>query len=234
MNRLFLVVLICGSAFFACSSQDETHSIQIPLNTLEGLEFVNVEGTIIEHDNKTGLQVAATENAFKEGAAGTLVVLPEIIFENGIITLEVSGEPAPEASEAARGFVGLAFRINPEDHGQYECIYLRPKNGRAENQVQRNHSVQYVSHPEFPWYKLREEHPGVYETYVDLEPGVWTEMKIEVQGSSARLYVHGADQPTLLVNDLKRGESEGTIGLWLHRSTLARYRNLQIVPETSS
>jgi hypothetical protein len=31
-------------------------------------------------------------------------------------------------------------------------------------------------------------------------------------GAAARLYVHGSDQPALLVSDLKHGESSGQVG----------------------
>jgi len=30
-----------------------------------------------------------------------------------------------------------------------------------------------------------------------------------------RLYVNGAQQPTLIVNDLKMGDTEGAIALWI-------------------
>jgi hypothetical protein len=38
-----------------------------------------------------------------------------------------------------------------------------------------------------------------YESYVDLQPGVWTEYRIQVEDRKARLYVHGAEQPCLIV-----------------------------------
>ena len=40
---------------------------------------------------------------------------------------------------------------------------------------------------------------------MDLMPGAWTRVKIEVRGERARLYVHGQENPTLIVNDLKTG-----------------------------
>ena len=49
-------------------------------------------------------------------------------------------------------------------------------------------------------------------------------------GKQARLYVHGADEPVLIVNDLKRGNASGQVGLWLHSSTLAHFRNVRIRP----
>ena len=121
----------------------------------------------------------------------------------------------------------MAFRV--QDRGsRAELFYLRPTNGRADDQLRRNHSVQYQSAPDFPWSRLRKENPGVYESYADLQPGVWTKMKIEVSGTKARLYVNGADQPCLLVNDLKLGESRGQIALWAYGGTDGYFSNLTV------
>jgi hypothetical protein len=150
-------------------------------------------------------------------------------FRNGTIELEVSGKPGAGASTTARGFVGVAFRA-AADGSRFECIYLRPTNGRAEDQVRRNHSVQYISYPGYPWAKLRKEFPEKYESYADLAPGEWTKVRIEVNGTKARLYVSGNAQPTLLVNDLKQTETAGAVALWVGPGTEARFRNLVITP----
>jgi hypothetical protein len=60
--------------------------------------------------------------------------------------VELAGALAPGAREGARGFVGMAFRLQ-EDRKTYDAFYLRPTNGRAEDQERRNHSAQYVSYP---------------------------------------------------------------------------------------
>ncbi|MEO8563994.1 MAG: hypothetical protein ABI601_18080 [bacterium] len=80
-----------------------------------------------------------------------------------------------------------------------------------DDQVFRHWSVQYESDPAYPWNRLRQESPGVYQSYAPLEPGAWTRLRIEVAGTKARLYVNGASQPALSVNDLKTGASRGTI-----------------------
>jgi hypothetical protein len=89
-------------------------------------------------------------------------------------------------------------------------------------------AVQYISVPGFPWPRLRREFPGQYETYVDLAPGEWTKVKVEVRGDKARLYVHDTPQPTLLVNDLKQGQSKGAIALWVGPGTIAHFANLRV------
>jgi len=197
------------------------------LESTDGLELINVKAEVVEHEGRRGLRVGRADD-YVEG--GTLVLIAGSEFQNGTIELELAGEPAADADPAMRGFVGIAFRVEPEDPNRYECFYLRPTNARADVQLRRNHSTQYVSHPEFPWYRLREESPGVYESYVDLVPGAWTTLRIEVSGTQAQLYVNGAEQPTLIVNDLRGAIASGQVGLWLHSSTLAHYRNLRIRP----
>ncbi len=189
------------------------------------LEPVNVETKTVEYRGKTALGV--TEAAGVEAGAETLVIIPGVDFEDGTIEVDLAGAPAAGASGGARGFVGIAFRVQ-EDRSRYECFYLRPTNGRAENQLRRNHSAQYIAHPEFPWHRLREEAPGKYESYVDLAPGEWTQVKIVVSGRVARLFVHGAGQPTLIVTDLKLDAPEGAIALWIGPGTEAHFANLRV------
>ncbi|PYV11398.1 MAG: hypothetical protein DMG07_19350, partial [Acidobacteria bacterium] len=78
------------------------------------------------------------------------------------------------------------------------------------------------------WQRLRSEFPEKYESYVDLVAGDWTKVKIEVRSDKSRLYVHGAQQPTLLVNDLKQGRSKGAIALWVGPGTVAHFSNLRV------
>jgi hypothetical protein len=158
-----------------------------------------------------------------------MALLPDLEFTDGIIEFDFAGDRVPGAAESARGFTGLAFRVAGEP-ARYNAFYLRPYNGRSKDQVQRNHSVQYISMPEFPWRRLREEFPKMYESYVDLVPGEWTKVKIEVRGNTAKLYVHGAEQPTLVVNDLKGGNAKGSLALWIDPSSLSHFANLRVTP----
>jgi hypothetical protein len=63
-----------------------------------------------------------------------------------------------------------------------------------------------------------------------LAPGAWTKIKIEVHGDKARLYVNGAGQPTLIVNDLKHGQLKGAIALWIGPGVVAHFANLTVAP----
>ena len=207
------------------------------LDSAKGLRLHNVQAEPATLDGKRGLRVVVSAAAKQklqslpieqQGRMETLVVIDGIEFGSGDIEAEIAGLPAPDAPEGARGFVGIAFRVQP-DLETYDAFYLRPTNGRADDQVRRNHSAQYVSHPAWPWSRLRKEAPERYESYVDLEPGVWTRIRIEVRGERARLYVHDQKQPTLVVNDLKTGaDGKGAIALWINPGTIAHFRALRV------
>jgi hypothetical protein len=150
-------------------------------------------------------------------------------FHNGTIQLDVAGAPRAGVPPDSRGFIGISVRTGARGEWS-EVFYLRPTNGRTEDQLRRNHSVQYQSGPEYPWHRLRDEHPGVYESYADMEAGAWTTMRIEVEGTKARLYVNGASQPCLVVNDLKQGDRAGRIALWAHVTTDAYFGPISVAP----
>jgi hypothetical protein len=179
----------------------------------------------VRHENRDALRLIEADN--KRG--GGMAIVNGQTFRDGTIEVDVAGRRGPHAVPSDRGFAGVAFRISP-DRSKSEYIYLRPDNGRAEDQVQRNHSVQYASHPDFPWPRLRKEFPEKYESYVDLQPGVWTHMRIDVSGTTARLFVHNNPQPTLVVSDLKHGLSEGGVALWIGAGSEAFFSNLRITP----
>ncbi len=195
-----------------------------PLNSTQGLQLIRVAAQAETYQGKKAVQVVDTARGITSELK--YAKLSQVLFHNGTIEVELAGGPLATAAETARGFVGIAFRIDEADT-KFECLYLRPTNGRANDQVRRNHSVQYISYPDFPWQKLRKEFPEKYESYVDLEVGKWTKVKIVVQDSTAQLYVHGAAQPTLLITDLKHGAAhKGSIGLWIGSGTKAYFRNL--------
>lgn len=178
------------------------------------------------YNGKNALQIEGLANDEK-----TLAILKDIDFHNGSIEATISGQPLASAGETARGFVGIAFRV-ATDASRMEVFYLRPTNGRANDQVRRNHSTQYISVPGYPWEKLRKETPGKYEAYADMVPAEWIKVKIEVKNEIARLYVNGAIQPTLIVNDLKQDVNlHGSIGLWIGPGTLGHFTDLKITRE---
>jgi len=221
---MFILIAVWTLALSTGFTQIKTTTI--PLDNPNELQPRNVKTEQVTYKGRKALR--ATDVAPTNVADGIqLVILNKTEFQDGVIEIELTGEPGAAAGAGARGFVGVAFRVSP-DAAKYECFYLRPTNGRADDQVRRNHSTQYISYPDFPWQRLRQEFPEKYESYVDLAPGEWTKVKIEVRGDKARLYVHDEPQPVLVVNDLKHGQSAGQIALWVGTGTVAHFSNLRV------
>jgi hypothetical protein len=159
----------------------------------------------------------------------TFVKIKGINFKNGVIEVKVLSRLLKNAPAFARGFIGIAFRIN-DKNTQYESIYIRPTNGRADDQVRRNHSIQYYAYPDFKFDKLRQISPEKYESYADMGLNEWITMRIEVKGVSAKLFLNNSKYPVLVVNDLKLGDNtEGGIGLWVEVGTEGYFRDLKII-----
>ncbi len=188
-------------------------------------EQLEVHGASVANATYQG-KAAVRVDALPDAANGnSFAIVKGSRFRNGSIEVELAGKPAATAGAGARGFIGIAFRVQDN---RYEYIYLRPTNGRVDDQVRRNHSTQYAAQPDFDFDRLRKESPEKYESYVDLEPGVWTKVRIVVDGTKARLFVHGAAQPCLIVNDLKHGDSEGAVALWVGPGTEGYFTGLKI------
>ena len=163
------------------------------LDSIAGLETHNATAEAATYGGRHALRLLDQTTPAPPAAPGhALAILSGSDFEDGSIEVDVAGKPRSGAFEGARGFIGIAFRL--QDAGRFELFYIRPTNGRADDQLRRNHSTQYTSEPEFPW---QQESPGVYESYTDLAPGEWTKLRIVVSGVRAQLFVNGASQPCL-------------------------------------
>ena len=171
----------------------------------------------------------STVKAFDEA---TFVRIKDSNFRNGTIEVKVLSRLLKTAPDFSRGFIGIAFHIN-DDNSKFESIYLRPTNARAEDQVRRNHTIQYYSYPDYKFDKLRKEAPEAYESYADMDLNQWIRMRIVVEGQKARLYLNDNKQPSLIVNDLKLGpNASGAIGLFVDIGTEGFFRDLSVYKTT--
>jgi hypothetical protein len=200
------------------------HAQSWRLDSLTGLQPSRVKAEAATYHGRPAVRL--TDIAGPGAAETTMAMLDGSDFEDGTIEAEVAGLPRSGSFEGARGFIGIAFRVTDPTH--FECFYIRPTNGRADDQLRRNHATQYIAQPDFPWNRLRQESPGVYESYADLAAGEWTRIKIVVSGVRAQLFVNGADQPCLVVNDLKHGKSRGKVALWVGSDTDGYFSNLAV------
>ncbi|MFN8574324.1 MAG: hypothetical protein U0132_19895 [Gemmatimonadaceae bacterium] len=204
----------------------------IALDSTTKLTATNARVVWVDYRGRPALKLAPREGHEHDTDQEMSAVLTDTDFKDGVIEVDVAGARRGGYSTSAdstgfKGIIGLSFRVHGDSA---ERFYLRPENSRVNDQLYRNRSTQYESDPEFPWQRLRRESPGVYESYVDIESGAWTTLRIEVTGAKAKLYVGGASQPTLVVNDLKNGEGRGKIALWARISSDAYFSRLRVTP----
>src|SRR3954451_6603364 len=214
----------------ASTASAEGNPVTLSLKDAAQVQPHNVTVTAVSHRGSEALEVRLA-GPYRGPDTDTFAFVPGLDFHDGTIKVDVAGTPLPSALPGARGFVGVAFRIDAQGSFACESFYIRPTNGRAEDQVRRNHSTQYFAYPGYDFARLRREAPAQYESYVDLLPGEWTAIRIDVKGTTAKLFVGDASQPVLVVNDLKRGpDTHGSVGLYVDNGTDGHFRNLRVRP----
>ncbi|WP_138485172.1 hypothetical protein [Dyadobacter bucti] len=212
-------------SFLMLMSYANAQSVKLDL---ERLEPVQASMSIQSIAGKQALRVLK-DTLVKKVDEPTFVKLKGFDFHSGIIEVKVLSRLLKNAPEYARGFIGVAFRID-EQNSKYESIYIRPTNGRAQDQVRRNHSIQYYSYPDYKFDVLRKQAPEKYESYADMELNKWITLRIEVKGANAKLFIDGNTQPSLVVNDLKLGpNASGGVALWVEVGTEGFFTDLKIL-----
>ena len=197
---------------------------RLEFNDIETLELVNLKATPTEYADKKCLRLVAAGNG------ECLALAKEIEFKDGTIELELVGRARKGAPASAKGFIGVAFRLSNVESPRYECIYVRPLNSRSKDEKMQSHTTQYCSIPDYPWFRLREESPGVYESHVDIDKAKWNKIRVVVEDESAKLFVNDSKKPSLVVNDLKLGGASGAVAIWMHATTEAFVRNFHVTP----
>ena len=146
--------------------------------------------------------------------------LNNFTLENGKIELDIKGQ-----NKQGQSFVGFAF--HGLNDSTYDAVYFRAFNFK--NPERKTHSVQYISHPQFPWFKLRESFPGKYENTVDPvpDPDDWFHVTIVIEHPSVKVFVNNSDKPSLTVEQLSSRKT-GWVGLWVGNYSEGDFRNLKI------
>jgi len=230
LSRLLLTALL-SSAPLAASAAQAGQGPDLLASDPGKLMTINVTASRVQYRGRDAIRIVSREpaNVPAGGSFSTIAIIPGVDFRDGVIEADIAGVPRAGADTSARGFVGIAFRVDSSGD-RYAGFYIRPTNGRALDQLRRNHATQYISEPDYPWYRLRKEQPGVYESYVDLEPGAWTPIRIEVRQGVAQLFVNGTKQPTLIISDMKNPPAAGGIALWIDKDTEAHFSRLRVTP----
>lgn len=160
----------------------------------------------------------------KDYQPGT-VYLPGLSFHNGTIEADLAGPIDPPG----RTFVGIAFRLDPQNPKQGELVYFRPFNSGT---PRHDHTVQYVATGTiYDWPYLREHYPGVYEAGARIANSTWFHVRLEIDGTVCRVFVNDGAAPVLTVKDLKFGDRSGLVGFWGYPGAFA---NLKVTPRTAA
>ncbi len=206
--------------------------------TWEKYEFeaVNTKAEIVNMDGAQVLRVERDliaspfdgKNIEASVDGPTYVKLTNVDMENGTIEVKMlsrimENSPFP----AARGFIGVAYRVDQENK-TFDAIYLRPSNGRADDQLRRNHTVQYFSYPGNTFSRLRKEANGLYETYADIGLNEWIDVRIEFQDEKAVLYINNQKSPSFIVTKMLGTSKKGSIALWVEIGTIGYFKDLKV------
>ncbi len=211
---LLLIVLSAPSQVKGQAAPDTTFDLSL-LARGEMWAVFNRAVTIAEDVQKRGIYI-------DEKPGQGVAWLPSFEMGDGVIEVDVMGR-----NEPGRSFVGLAFHGVNAQH--YEAVYLRPFNFRAESEVSRSHSVQYVLVPSHEWRRLRTEHPGQYEAAIGSPPApdAWVHLRLELDGSTVRVFIDRASEPALVVDRIGAVE-RGWIGLWVGNPSDGMFANLKV------
>ena len=201
------------------------HHVSASTNDQDGTSTLRVERDL------TSLAFDAADLA-RTVDEPTFVVIDGLDIQDGAFEVQVRSRLlSPTPFEASQGFIGVAFRIAPDDSA-FESIYLRPNAGRSPDQFIRNHTVQYFAYPDHKFDRLREDGPGRYESWADVGLDEWITMRVEFNAREARLYLNDGHRPAFIVNQLLGSTESGTIGLWVDIGTEGFFRNLRILQQT--
>lgn len=216
MKHLIIALLIISSLFSQTELDDTTFDISL-LATGEMWAIFNRTVAIVEDGEKRGVYL-------DEKPGQGVAWLPSFEIGDGVIEVDLKGR-----NEPGKSFVGIAFHgVNAEN---YEVIYLRPFNFRAETEARRSHSMQYVLVPSHEWRRLRTEHPGQYEAAIASPPApdAWVHLRLELDGPTVRVFINRVSEPALVIDRIGVVE-RGWIGLWVGHSSDGMFANLKVSP----
>ncbi|GAB3325808.1 hypothetical protein GCM10027299_24390 [Larkinella ripae] len=191
----------------------------VQLARQNGFALENRKLVMLPAGEKPGVRLEQVDSP-REGVAW----LENSAFRQGTIELDIRGKDVLQ-----RSFVGIAFQGSGERN--YDAIYFRPFNFRAQDPVRRSHAVQYISLPKYDWPTLRKDFPDQYEQSIEPapDPNGWFHARIVVENDTVRVFVNDHAKPSLVVKKLS-DRTDGKIGLWVGAGSGGDFANLKIIP----
>lgn len=242
MNRTNKILLFIFTISFSIqlSAQSSNDFKKIKFNN-QVFQLYNVTGEIIKFQGKKILKLERDLVAFPFDPNRLEATVDDIHyarlidlndFENGTIEVKMYSQiQNPSPFPAAAGFIGLYYRIK-ENNSAFESIYLRPKVGRATNQLHRNHTVQYFSYPHAKFDTLRKIAPFQYEGSAPVALNEWITMRIEVNGETAEMFINNMKYSSFIVEKMLGSNKKGSIGLYVDIATTGYFKDLKVTKKS--
>ena len=202
MKKLILSFI----TMFLCTALAHTTIAQ----TVENIEFDTVNWVLPEKYQITkfdGKQTLLIEKAgtYTYYYRSSYAYLKDYDFSDGIIEFDLY---CPLSDEAYIGFLFRLNQYNGED--RYELFYFRPFMLNSMGAVQyfpvNNKTATFQYYTDI-----------VYQSAGNIPYNKWNHVKADIQGPRAVVYVN--DIAVITVNNLGRGLSKGSIGVWMENST---------------
>lgn len=235
MKSLLVIAAVAASSLMSLSVFSQKQKLTLKGQTFE---LHNVTGSIIEFEGKKVLKIERDlkalpfdvnniEKTVDEPHYARLVGLED--FENGTIEVKMYSQiQDPPPYPGVAGFIGVYFRIK-EDDSAFEGIYVRPKVGRVNNQLFRNHAVQYISYPHAKFDTLRKSYPpGSYEGSAPVALKEWIKMRIEVNGETAEMFINDMKYSSFIVDKMLGKNKIGGVGLYVDIGTVGHFKDLKV------
>ena len=128
----------------------------------------------------------------------------------------MTGEIAIAGKE---GYAGFVFGAKTAHH--YEAVYIYP-DSEASGWIQYDSCM----NNSMTWQIY---HGSLYQARIDLQPGDWNRLRIDVQPSYAEVKVGTSDDPQLTIYPYLQGAS-GYIGLWGYLKTYVKRFSVTPIP----
>jgi hypothetical protein len=223
MNRREFVISTLGAAVALSSSARvfaQKKGTDLDLGLLADGKGINPSNRTITHltdGARKGIRVSAAEGEFP-------VYFQGVDFANGTLEFDVKGQDVQGAS-----FVGVAF--HGVDGTTFDGIYFRPFNFKTPDQARVVRAVQYISHPAYPWQKLRADTPNKYEKPVNPvpDPNGWFHARVVVASPKVSVFVDEGKEPCLVVDQLS-DRKKGLVGIWVGNTSGGDFANFKITP----
>lgn len=211
MKKL-LILLFFSIQLFGQKTQIYTLA---KLHERGNLKYANRSAKVETTGNKSYIKLSDQQG---EG----LVWLPISSFKNGEIEIEMQGKDVFQ-----RSFIGIAF--HGLNDSTYDAVYCRPFNFYAKDSIRKIHAIQYVSHPNYTWKKLREERNGQFEKEISNapDPNNWYKMKINVEDNLVKAYINNAINPSLIINKLN-DRTNGKIGIFVGDNSDGNFSSIKV------